>query len=329
MLKQLDMGELVPSGELGSIDADLARGGLRDSSIARYLGAARSWKRYCIDRQENYWNASTRTLIAWLDSRVRKSSSPASALKMSLSAARFMQRGHCATHDVEATPYTKSARMQLDAWCRTATMQRTVKRKARALRLRELDDVIRRIREDQHVRAGVSIERGTMLMERDIAMLLLGWWGALRSDDLARLDWSGVFVQPLGLELTLWQSKTSNEAAVLALASRPDCPRLCPVQALRRWRDAAWQGDPVTVFDLASGNNAGRRMRHLFNRYGLLGYSGHSLRAGFATECAAQGVPDKIVQAHGRWRTAQQHSEYVRLSRMWAETPTTMLKLPE
>jgi integrase len=328
MLKQLTMNELAPVHELDSIDEDLARGGLRDSSLKRYAGAARSWKRYCLDRHEPFWNASTRTLIGWLDSRCRKSSSPASALKMSISAARFLQRGHCVLNEIDAIPYTPTARVQLEAWSRTATMNRVVRRRARPLRLAELDAVLDKIRNDQPVRSGVSAARGATLAERDICMLLLGWWGALRADDLARLDWAGVHVLPCGAELTLHESKTSNQAAILALATRPDCPRLCPVQALTRLRSwAEHEGD--SVLNLASGNNAGRRMRHLFQRYELRGYTGHSLRAGFATECAAQGVPDKLVQAHGRWRTAQQHSEYVRLARVWDDTPTKLVRLPE
>jgi integrase len=328
-IQQLEIGALVGGAtDLGELANELAKGGLRDSSIQRYLGAARAWKRYCIDRDEPWWDASTRTLIAWLDSRCRSSSSPASAIKMSLAAARFLQRGYCAIHDLEAVAYASSARMQLDAFCRSATMRRGPMKRARPLRLDELDEMIRRIRADEPVRSGVTLIRGAELAERDIALFLLGWWGALRADDLARLEWSGVNVLPCGIELTLQQSKTSREAAVLALAARPDCPRLCPVRAVARLRDVMLTDEYDSVLGLVTGNNVGRRITGLFNRHKLPGFSGHSLRAGFTTECAAQGVPDKLVQAHGRWRTAEQHAQYVRLARIWDDTPTKLVTLP-
>ena len=343
--KQLDvLPELIGSthAELGDLATELARGGLRDSSIQRYLGAARSWKRYCLDRQEPFWNASTRTLLGWLDARCRGSRNPRAALKMGIAAARFLQRGYCVLHDLVAVPYNKSARVQLDAFARSATLQtRTERKVARPLRLDELDAVLQRMRADEPSRWGVSSAQGALLVERDIALLLVGWWGALRADDLSRIAWPGVHMLPCGIELELLSSKTANEKAVLALAARPDCRRLCPALAMRRLHDSleatrAWRTSARAnffaaddlAFNLSTGDHVGRRIAVLFKRYGLAkGYTGHSLRAGFATECASQGIPDKLVQAHGRWRSAQQHAEYVRLARLWDDTPTKLVRL--
>jgi len=121
-------------------------------------------------------------------------------------------------------------------------------------------------------------------------------------------------------------SKTT--AAVLALCEQQHAPALCPVHAMREMTRDGW---PETgfVFGLGSGDHVGRRLRSLFARAGVpRGYTGHSLRAGFATECASQGVPDRLVQQHGRWRSVQQHAEYVRLGRLWADTPTTRVIVP-
>lgn len=346
-LRQLDvLPELVGAThtELGDLEAELARGGLRDSSLKRYLGAARSWKRYCADRHEPFWDASTATLLRWLDWRVRQSQSPRSALKMGLAAARFLQRGHCVLQGIEAVPYTTRARVQLDAFARTCTMNRSDRKVARPLRLDELDEVVRRVREDDKTRQGVSFAQGSLLAERDVAMLLVGWWGALRADDLARLVVDDIHIAPLGVELHLRASKTTQ--AVLALGARPECPRLCPATALRRlielgteeraqaWRKGSRERTVVflgedLLFNLVTGDHVGRRLTTLFRRHGLpKGYTGHSLRAGFTTECAVQQVPDKLVQAHGRWRSAQQHAEYVRAARLWQDTPTIRLVCP-
>lgn len=337
----VELAELVGGEDLDELQRELIRGGLRDSSIQRYLGVARAWKRYCADRHEPFWDASTMTLLRWLDWRVRQSQSPAAALKMSLAAARALQRGYSLVHQVEPVPYATRARVQLDAYARSCTMNRSERKIARPLHLDELDEVLRRLRSDDRTRWGVSLAQGTLLQARDAALLLIGWWGALRADDLARVELDDLHVAPLGLEIHLRASKTTH--ALLALAARPECPRLCPVEALRRLnmeREAsgdAWRkskrpkafASSELVFNLVTGDHVGRRIANLFERYGLpKGYTGHSLRAGFATECALQNVPDKLVQHHGRWRSAQQHAEYVRMARLWTDTPTTRLVCP-
>jgi integrase len=323
-----------------AIAEQLVRGGCRESSIERYMGPARSWLRYCADRGEVPYDASTAALLRWLDARVRASVSPKSAVRMGLAAVRFLQDGHCVVNGHEAVPYTPKARVQLAAWVGAATLDTRAKQRARPLRLAELAQVVEKVRRGIKVRRGVPWGRAVLLAERDAAMLLVGWWGALRGDDLARLEWSHLTFCVDGLELHMPGGKNHSEVADLALAARPECPSLCPVTAVRRYRQELapshagrlLEGDEITsgrVFMLSTGDHVGRRIAALFRRCGVpRGHTAHSLRAGFATEAAEQGVPDKLVQAHGRWRTVQQHAEYVRLNHLWRDTPTVRLAVP-
>jgi integrase len=313
--------ELAQDGVAGL----LARGGLRDSTIKRYLHAARSWTRYCEDRGELPHDASTATLLRWLDWRARGAQSPKSTLAMSLAAARWVQSAYCKVHGLECVPYTAQARVQIDAFIAAATLDKRTPRRARPLYLRELAALVERVRARPYAGRGVAYARAVSLAERDASLLVIGWWGALRADDLARLDWSHVQFAVQGVELHIPVSKTT--AAILALAEQPEAPALCPRRALRDLSGYGWP-DTGLVFGLASGDHVGRRLRSVFARGGIpQGYTGHSLRAGFATECAAQNVPDKLVQAHGRWRSVQQHAEYVRLGRLWQDTPTTRVQV--
>lgn len=43
------------------------------------------------------------------------------------------------------------------------------------------------------------------------------------------------------------------------------------------------------------------------NKFGL-----HRLRAGGATVCANSGVPDRLFQKHGRWRSEYENDGYIR-----------------
>jgi integrase len=301
----------------------LIRGRCRDSSIKRYLGAARAWLRYCHDRHEEPHDASTATLLRWLDWRCRESSSPSSAIKMSLAAARFVQRGRCVVLGIECLPYTPRARIQLDAWTGARTVNTSVAQMARPLRLDELGELVAHVRSDRRARRAVSAARAEWLAMRDAALLLVGWWAAFRADDLARLRWEHVAMVVQGLELHIPASKTTS--ASLALAKRDDRPDLCPMRALREL-GAREEG---SVFGLERGGHVGRRIKSLFARHGVpRGYSGHSLRAGFATEAASQGVPDRLVQNHGRWLSVQQHAKYVREGRLWLDTPTDRIVCP-
>lgn len=304
----------------------LVRGRCRDSSIKRYLGAARAWLRYCQDRGEEPHDASTALLLRWLDSRCRGSSSPTSAIKMSLAAARFVQRGRCAVLAVEAIPYTPRARVQLDAWIGAATLNSNPATMARPLRLDELGELVARVRSDLRTRRGVTREQADRLALRDVAMLLVGWWGAFRADDLASLEWGHVAFVMQGIEVHLPGGKTT--ASSRALGKRDDRPDLCPKRAMFEWSTNIGSS-AQRVFALHTGGHVGRRIKQLFGRYDVPeGYSGHSLRAGFATECASQGVPDRLVQRHGHWMSVQQHAAYVRAGRLWLDTPTERIVCP-
>lgn len=323
---------LIP--ELALVDVDdvtamLARGGLRDSTIRRYRGAARSWITYCRDRGEPPHDASTTTLLRWLDWRCREVSSPYATLAMSLAATRFVQRSICLAHELEAVPYTGSARQQLDGFCAAMTLARKRPKRAKPLCMDELVRLLRSVRADLAPRRGVDVRMARWLADRDSAMVLVGWWGALRSDDLARLHCSDVEVCMEGLQLTLRSSKTSDEEAALALARRDDCPELCPWRAwgvLRSWGGKSERTGHA--FEFSRSDHVRRRLRELFVKHGVRGYSGHSLRAGFATEAARQNVSDKLVQNHGRWLRADQHATYVRSGRLWLDTPTTRIVCP-
>lgn len=320
----------APLSELPDIDdsihGKIVRAGLRDSTIKRYLGPAHAWERYCQERDECVWDAHTSTLIRWLDSRCRDASSPASVIRTSLAAARWVQKAHCAIRGIDAIPYTPRARIQLDAFTRTATMDKRPPKRARALRLESLLALVKHVRSDARQRPGLTAREAQILAARDVAMLLVGWWGALRADDIARLEWAHIEHHPEGLVLNLPTSKTTW--AIIALTRRPDALALCPFANLVSVSGHDGRED-ARVFGFDSGGAAARRILTLFRRAGVQGgYTAHSLRAGFATECAAQGVPDLMVQRHGRWLSSKQHAEYVRDGRLWLDTPTSRLSAP-
>ena len=314
-----------------SIQERLQRAGLEQSSLRRYLGSARSWLRFCADHEVNPVDAPTAALISWLDARCRDAASYASSVRIGLASARHVQRALALEQACEPLPYARSARPALDAWCASVVKDSAKTQRARALRLDTLATLASTIRAQVAPRQGVPWERALLLAKRDVAMILVGWWGAFRADDLARLQWADLSCAPEGFELSLRDSKTGG--ALVALATQT-VARLCPVRALNEYSTALgasrqYTEDASPVFGLASGSHVSRQLRRAFIAHGCGGYTGHSLRAGFATECAAQGLPDHLVRSHARWTSTQQHAEYVRSGRLWLDTPTRLLRLPE
>jgi site-specific recombinase XerD len=154
--------------------------------------------------------------------------------------------------------------------------------------------------------------RGT----RDRAVLLVGFAGARRRSEIAALNLADVRDTDDGLKLHLRKSKTNQtgEAGeVYGLPYSPN-PDTCPVRAWRAWRALLEEDDSL---ELAGGaafrviNARGqlrpdermsdRAVARMVHRYALTAglpagrWSGHSLRAGFATDAARQGVQERVI----------------------------------
>ncbi|HVS42247.1 MAG TPA: tyrosine-type recombinase/integrase, partial [Candidatus Dormibacteraeota bacterium] len=56
-------------------------------------------------------------------------------------------------------------------------------------------------------------------------------------------------------------------------------------------------------------------------------FAGHSLRAGFATEAAAQGASERAIMRHGRWRSVTTVRRYIRSGELFTENPAAVLGL--
>lgn len=152
---------------------------------------------------------------------------------------------------------------------------------------------------------------------RDRALILLGWYAALRRSELAALRWSDLEESEEGLTVTIRRSKTDQAGAgkVKGLPYQPD-PVLCAIRAIQRWRKvlAVRRGrdplpdEPVFVSihrgiygnEPLTGKWVAKTVKNAILRIGMDPkiYSGHSLRRGFATEAARRGKRLEQIQRH-------------------------------
>jgi len=327
-LRQLTIAEtgvLESANQATRIRDMVRRAGLSDSSMKRYAPYIQSWETYCAFKGQSVWDASTETLLHWLDHQLRAHQT-ASHMALCLCAVRHAQRIYAPEDASEVVPYSRDSRPRLDAFIaevmRLSGTEPT--KQARPLRGRELQICVQHLRVNARTRRGVPYLRAMQLARRNAAALLVGWWGALRGAELANLQWDDVFEVDQGIELYLRTSKTGPAKVALCRQPRPED---CPVIALNDWRRSALS-DPLNadlthlVFQMTNFNVI-RLVRGVTRDAGVgTGYTGHSLRAGFATEAAAQGADDRDVMRHARWRSRGTHDRYVRTADLWEHTPT-------
>ena len=159
---------------------------------------------------------------------------------------------------------------------------------------------------------------------RDRALLLVGFFGALRRSELVALDVAGgkggsrsrAELRPEGVILHLTASKASAATEKVWLPARHD--ELCAARALARYLAATGvkQG-PLFRAVSKGGRLLGTRLdatsvRHILKaRAGAL-YSPHSLRAGFITSAAKAGIPEHLIQRASRHKSADSLRTYIR-----------------
>lgn len=159
--------------------------------------------------------------------------------------------------------------------------------------------------------------------DRDRALLLVGFWGALRSSELAALQLEDLTLRADQLLVRIRRSKEDQlgRGAVVTIAAHTD-PRQCAVRAVEAWlaRLAERSGPflrAVRGERIAACGVKTRALSRIIHRLAVeaaLGddFSSHSLRAGLATSAYARGVPEREIQAHGRWRDRRSLDRYIR-----------------
>jgi integrase len=160
---------------------------------------------------------------------------------------------------------------------------------------------------------------------RDRALLMIGFAGALRRSELVNLDVEDIVNTRQGIILTLRWSKTDQEGQGTEIAiPKGRKPATCPVTILEAWLSRAKiKHGPVFRKVRQNGVVENRRLSDrsvaliLKRCVGHAGFapeefSGHSLRAGFATSAAAAGANERDIMQHTRHKSEQMVRRYIR-----------------
>lgn len=169
------------------------------------------------------------------------------------------------------------------------------------------------------------------LAQRDHALLLVGWSGALRTDSIARLRVNDLRELDDGLELFLRASKTDQIGHGDTKHIYPaSVEELCARTQWQRWSAMRGElgelGGEAYAFVSRDGErlspNAIADIVRRRCRAANVKASGHSLRAGLATWAKLCGRPESDIQAHGGWKTTAAMHEYFQRARARQLNPT-------
>ncbi|MBT0768357.1 tyrosine-type recombinase/integrase [Kineosporia sp. J2-2] len=314
---------------LAAIDAQAAEDSLAPSTREAYR---RAWEAFEGWAGENSLMAlpataaTVRAFVAHLRSRPAPASLP--TINQHLSAIW----AHHAEAGLPSARQDGQLRLRLQGYARQD--QERLVRQMSALMVRDVQRILAVMEEELLVaRRDLTDERALrkaeLVCRRDRAVILVGLATAMRRSELSRIEIADLREDVEGLVVTpRWTKRDQagterHPRAVPRGASRATCP----VTAMRSWLEAAGIESgpvfrPVTRWGTVGAKGFTPQVvrtivQQRAQAAGLPGtWGAHSLRAGFATQSAKNGVARHVIMADGDWRSAAV-DRYMRRGALW------------
>jgi integrase len=172
---------------------------------------------------------------------------------------------------------------------------------------------------------------------RDRALLLIGFAGGFRRSELVGLDCADISQVRQGIIVTLRRSKTDQEGAGRKVGIPHGRTKHCPVVALEKWLSAAAiENGPIfrpvdrrgrIAVERLSAEAVSLTVKGRVAAAGIdsSGFSGHSLRAGFATSATQAGASSLKIRAQTGHASDAMLARYVRDAEVFVENAAGML----
>ena len=175
---------------------------------------------------------------------------------------------------------------------------------------------------------------------RDRSIILIGFSGGFRRNEIVSLDYEDLDFVPEGLKITIRRSKTDQfgEGSIKALPYF-DRSQYCPIVSLKRWIEISKiKSGPVfrrfiKGSKLSENRLTGQTVALIVKEYlNLAGidsknYSGHSLRSGFATTAAEAGVEERSIMAMTGHKSPEMVRRYIKEVNLFKNNPLNKIKI--
>ena len=175
---------------------------------------------------------------------------------------------------------------------------------------------------------------------RNRTIILIGFSGGFRRNEIVSLDYHDLDFVPEGLKINLRRSKTDQfgEGFTKALPYF-DNTQYCPVSSLKNWLEISKiKSGPifrrfVKGSKLSENRLTDQTVALLIKEYlNLTGidsknYSGHSLRSGFATSAAESGVEERSIMAMTGHKSTEMVRRYIKESNLFKNNALNKIKI--
>ena len=175
---------------------------------------------------------------------------------------------------------------------------------------------------------------------RDRSIILIGFSGGFRRNEIVSLDSDDLDFVPEGLKINIKRSKTDQfgEGFTKALPYF-DSSQYCPVVSLKKWIEISkiTSGPVFRRFikgsKLSENRLTDQSVALLIKEYLQLtgidskNYSGHSLRSGFATSAAESGVEERNIMAMTGHKSTEMVRRYIRDANLFKNNALNKIKI--
>ena len=175
---------------------------------------------------------------------------------------------------------------------------------------------------------------------RDRSIILVGFSGGFRRNEIVSLDYEDLEFVEEGLKIKLRRSKTDQygQGLIKALPYFNNI-KYCPVISLQKWiKLSKINSGPLfrkfnKGLNLSENRLTDQTVALLIKEYLKLtgidnkNYSGHSLRSGFATSAAESGVEERNIMAMTGHKSPEMVRRYIKEANLFKNNPFNKIKI--
>ena len=175
---------------------------------------------------------------------------------------------------------------------------------------------------------------------RDRSIILIGFSGGFRRNEIVSLDYDDLDFVPEGLKINIKRSKTDQfgEGFTKALPYF-DGPKYCPVVSLKNLLDLSKINSGPIFRRFSKGSKKKKKrlsdqtvallIKEYLNLAGIdnKNFSGHSLRSGFATSAADSGAEERSIMAMTGHKSTEMVRRYIKEANLFKNNALNKIKI--
>ena len=183
-------------------------------------------------------------------------------------------------------------------------------------------------------------KKGEIKKYRDRSIILIGFSGGFRRNEIVSLDYDDLDFVPEGIKINLRSSKTDQfgEGFTKALPYF-DSSQYCPVVSLKKWIEISKINSGPVFRRFVKGSKLSENrltdqtvallIKEYVNLTGIdsKNYSGHSLRSGFATSAAESGAEERSIMAMTGHKSTEMVRRYIKEANLFKNNALNKIKI--